>query len=159
VVVNSWMPSGLNLTPEIRDINAKVIIYIAEREATGVTNYDYSKWMYPEGIEEEDRDAEKLKIPNPILPENGISYHLGKNYRDVFRWYGPAHNEVSNMGRYENSLGDRDCNHIIIQIKKGIPTPNLSMIKVQERDKYLWEKALEKVKGPVEKMSILDKAD
>lgn len=42
IVINSWMPYQLNLTPDIREIGAKVIVYIKEAGGgTGVSDNEY----------------------------------------------------------------------------------------------------------------------
>ncbi len=53
MVINSWMPGGINLTPDIRDIGAKTIAYIIE--SGGSTGIDYiqfksiNEWREKEG--------------------------------------------------------------------------------------------------------------
>tara|TARA_Y100000310_G_scaffold330810_1_gene403135 strand:+ start:256 stop:885 length:630 start_codon:yes stop_codon:yes gene_type:complete len=85
LVISSWMPYQLNLTPDIRNIGAKAIAYIKEAGgATGVPDYEYKEFIYDPGFDEWDDDAENHREPNPITPENGISYHPGENYQRAF---------------------------------------------------------------------------
>lgn len=157
IVLNSWMPAGLNLTPDIRDIRAKAIIYIKEREATGVPSYNYNEFIYEDGFDEWNDDADQHKRPNPISPENGISYHPGRDYQRAFEWFGPACSEVQALGRKLKGLNAyiglfEDLNFIDIQFRRDVQIPEIPEINIPSSDKYSWEASLEILKGPVCKM-------
>ena len=160
IVINSWMPGGLNLTPDIRDIGAKAIIYIREIQATGIPEYKYKEFFYEEGFDKWHNDAEQHRIANPISPEDGISYHPGRDYQRVFGWSGPACSEVQNLVRKMKDqsfyLGtDSDLNIIDIQFKRNIPIPEIPRINIPDSNKYVWELDLERSKGPVNNMVAL----
>jgi SAM-dependent methyltransferase len=157
IVLNSWMHGGLNLTPDIRNIGAKAIIYIKEREATGVPDYDYKEFIYDDGFDEWDDDADQHKRPNPISSENGISYHPGRDYQRAFEWSGPACSEVQGLGRKLKDPNayvgiDRDLNFIDIQFRRDVQIPEIPEMNIPDSDKYAWEAALERFKGPVDEM-------
>lgn len=153
VALNSWMPGGLNLTPDIRDIGAKVIIYIKEMEATGVPDYAYSGYLREQGIDPwEMSPEEKSKV---TAQEDYVSYEPGNNYTREFEWSGPACSEIQGLGRKLKDpnayIGmDSDLNFIDIQFRKDIPIPEIPKINISDSDKYAWEADLERVKGPVE---------
>jgi len=153
LVISSWMPYKLNLTPDIRNIGAKAIAYIKEQGgSTGCPDYQYREFI----DDDEDR-------PNPITPEDGISYHPGENYQRAFEWSGPTCNEVYDIVRKlngERSWGIRDIDHnlIDIQFRKDVPIPDdISMTPIDNSQKYQWESGLEQVKGPTEPMRRYEK--
>jgi SAM-dependent methyltransferase len=159
LVISSWMPYQLNLTPNIRDIGAKVIVYIKEAGgATGVPHYEYKEFTYDEGFSEWDDDAEGHREPNPVTLENGISYHPGENYQRAFEWSGPAASEVQDIARRLSGervfgFGDVDYNLIDIQFRKDVPIPDdIPRTPVSDSQKYQWETGLEQVKGLPEPM-------
>jgi len=145
IVINSWMPNQLNLTPDIRAIGAKVIVYIKELGgATGISEYDFES--------NERNNAEKQKPPNLINQENRISYHPGRNYQRVFEWFGPTAEEIRKILTNTGLQGfeDKDYNRIDIQFRKDVPIPELPDIIIQDSKKYPWEPKLEKIKGLLE---------
>ena len=150
VVLNSWMPNGLNLTPDIRNIGAKVIIYIEEAGgATGCPDYNYQEFLY-DGAGQQGR-------PNPISPEDAISYHPGGNYQKIFSWSGPACDEVQFLARrLKNEKAyisrNKDLNFIEIQFRRDVIIPKIPKIIIPDSEKYAWEKDLERFKGPVNRM-------
>ncbi len=148
VVVNSWMPGGLNLTPDIRNINANAIIYIKYGETTGIHNSDYKEFFYENGFDFYSIDAEKHRTQNPIRAEDGISYHPGNNYKRVFEWSGVGDEQIRDYVRFINhqsgsfSLGS-SRNIIDIQLRKNVRIPKIPRIKIVDSDKYAWEKELD----------------
>jgi SAM-dependent methyltransferase len=157
VVLNSWMPCGLNLTPDIRDIEAKVIIYIKEREATGIPGYQYGEYIYEDGFEEYEIGAEEHRVPNPIAYEDGVSYEPGKNYSRAFNWSGPSFCEINDfVEKLKNPdayVGpDKNLNYVDIQFRKDVKIPVFDKIKISDLDKYNWERGLELMAGPLEPM-------
>ena len=155
LVINSWMPYQLNLTPDIRKIGARVIAYIKEGGgATGVPDYDYEKLLSDEGFDSWDDDAENHSLPNSLTPENGISYHPGDNYRRAFEWSGPSAIEVQEIaeklkGKRFLRYGNSNYNLIDIQFRKDLPIPDkIPRTLIVDSQKYKWESGLEKIKGP-----------
>lgn len=162
LVISSWMPYQLNLTPNIRDIGAKVIVYIKEAGgATGIPDYEYKEFIYDKGFDEWDDGAEEHRQPNPITPENGISYHPGEAYQRAFEWSGPAMREVRDIARSLQGVrifevfgfGDVDNNLIDIQFRRDVPIPDdIPRTSIGDSQKYQWESGLEQVKGLPEPM-------
>lgn len=160
LVISSWMPYQLNLTPDIRDIGAKVIVYIKEAGGTtGVPNYKYKKFIYDEGFDELDDGAEEHRQSNPITPENGVSYHPGEAYQRAFEWSGPAASEVRFYiarilkGKKVCGFSDIDYNLIDIQFRRDVPIPDeIPRTPIDDSQKYQWERGLEQVKGLPEPM-------
>ena len=106
------------------------------------------------------RKTRIIRIANPISPEDGISYHPGRDYQRVFGWSGPACSEVQNLVRKMKDqsfyLGtDSDLNIIDIQFKRNIPIPEIPRINIPDSNKYVWEVDLERSKGPVNNMVAL----
>jgi SAM-dependent methyltransferase len=152
VVVNSWMPNGLNLTPNIRDINARSIIYVLERGgSTGISGYSYLN------------DPETAKnIPDDADMEDYISYSPGKKYKGFCEWYGPVWNEVAhrliilkeNNPELYKRLFERldNNNNVWVQLRKDVQLPKLPEINIPEEQKYPWEKDLENLIGGLTKI-------
>ena len=156
VVLNSWMPLGLNLTPDIRNIGAKAIIYAKESGSTGILDYDYREFLYEDGFDEGDDDVEQHRQLNPVSPQNGISNHPGNRYRRAFEWFGPACSNIQdiapmmrhgNYGRINSSL-----NCIDIQLRNDIPIPEIPDVIIEDSNKYCWEADLDRFSGIVKPM-------
>jgi SAM-dependent methyltransferase len=123
LVLNSWMPYGLDLTPDIRNIQAKAIAYISEYNgATGVYRVscepgkDYKRvfgWVGPSLTEVQD-----------------IAKRFEGDSRDCF------------------SSSGFDYNDIDIQFRKDVPLPKeVPRIQIPDSEKYRWERELERKKS------------
>lgn len=170
MVISSWMPGELNLTPDIRNIGARTIVYV--KEAGGATGVPPDGWLIiffkiltMQALEDYlNKDVFK---PKPkVSREDRISYEPGQNYVRAYGWSGPAATEIKNIARRLRGekevtfslrerifgFGKKDRNLIDIQVRKDIPIPGIPSITINESQKYGWEKDLEKVKGPLKEM-------
>lgn len=138
VVLNSYMPPDVNLTPTIRSIGASAIVYSLLRfGGTGVPEYA----------------AKSLALQHGIDLDEQISYRPGLAYKNLCEWYGPAHCDIVEWLRWSPSgQGDRqrsDWNKIDIQVKCSVPTEMLDQarLKLDAADgtslaQYPWEPEL-----------------
>jgi SAM-dependent methyltransferase len=151
VVLSSWMPLNINLTPDIRDINAKSIVYVREvGGSTGVPDYSYNDFIY---------DDEGNEVINPLSREEFISYHPGRNYTKVFEWCGPAIREINDISlkskkKPHYGFNDIDMNQIEVQIRRDQFLPPIHRLSFEELEKYPWEKVLEEYKGKLEPLYL-----
>jgi len=152
VVLNSWMPGNLNLTPQIRRVNARAIIYIREAEATGVPEYTYDSYLYDEETGEE--------TPNPVRRADVVSYDPGSSYRRAYGWWGPSNGDIITLSR--RLKGDayygrvQDNNGIDIQIRRDIPLPQIPPIHIGDDQKYPWEKQMEQAGSYLENIERVE---
>ncbi len=126
VVLNSWMPIGLDFTREIRMLSSPVIIYARERGgATGVE--------YPSDF------------PSDLGMES--SYGTGFQYEEISSWEGVATSGVSGASRH-GCLGLM-ANLSEIQILKflQITEDDLELQEPNDDKKYAWEESLENLIG------------
>lgn len=125
VVLNSWMPLGLDFTRELRCLNAPAIIYARERG--GATGVDYAS-----------------DSPADLGKES--SYKLGKFYYqdDGLCWEGVASGAVRSRTEYWG--GSANVSEIVL--RKGIHISKNELGKPPpDKDKYHWEKSLEELIG------------
>lgn len=107
-VLNSWMPPGLNLTPAIRALNAKAIVYVLDtRGSTGFTsnNDRLLEWKHRETIDHVE------------------SYRPGSNYQPLCCWHGPAHWEfvqAKSMARFHSPFSPEFANQIQCQVRNDV---------------------------------------
>ena len=133
LVFNSWMPQDINLTPDIRSINAQAIIYVEERGATGVQRFEL------------------------IGQEDKRSYEPGKNYREVLSWHGPTCSEIqmrayllkNNKNLYVGT--NYNCNIIEAQLRNDLPIPELD---VPHKEAYPWEAEMQKLEVQLDKIAF-----
>lgn len=138
VVLNSWMPEGVNLTPDIRRINAPCIIYV--RDKGGSTGTDMN---------------EDVSLSNWA---DQVSYDPGNDYDHAFSWSGHSMPEIRWLAqgmKKEDLTGFRQANIIEMQFRKGISLSEVPKVSVSESDKYSWEKELDRVGDPLEDMEEL----
>jgi hypothetical protein len=134
VVVNSWMPSGLDFTREIRSIGAPAIIYALESSgATGAS-------AYREG-------------PGDVGLEE--SYQTGHAYRTLTGWDGIATSKfyVGDDGAVKYLRMSSVGQHTQVQCRKGfaIQAQDIGRIPpVSDTEKYPWERSLEELAGKQE---------
>jgi SAM-dependent methyltransferase len=138
-VLNSWMPPGVNLTPAIRDLNAKSIVYVLEtRGATGFTskNDKLLEWTHRETID----DVE--------------SYRPGSDYRPLCCWNGPAHWEfvhARNLARWNSQVSAEFANEIRCQVRNDVAQNKeviLQGVRAAKTDQtFLWEAELTQIFG------------
>jgi len=120
VVLNSWMPINEDLTPLIKEVGGKAIVYVKFKDGNTVTGVQYGEKQ---------------------------SYDPGKEYVKAFEWSSVAGNEVlaiveGKHSRFVKAHPDKvNLNKIEIQIRKDVEIPKLSDVKVSE--KYSWERDLE----------------
>jgi len=159
VVINSYMPNGVNLTPAIRELNAKCIIYIKNDELEGATGHDetYYEFIYEPGYYEGDLNAEEHRKPNPVSRADTISYEPGDNYVHGFKWSALGGVNVSYYADCM-SIGPafvrqvEDDLEIDVQFQKDIPIPEFPEIIISDDEKYLWELQLRQFKYPAIKV-------
>jgi hypothetical protein len=126
LVINSWMPTGLDFTREIRMLNAPAIIYA--REVSGITGVDYvGEWLENLGKE--------------------ASYETGDSYSDISSWEGVATIAVKAPEFGYLPVASNEC---VIQIHSGIDISNeeLEVPNPSKNEKYAWEESLEQLLGP-----------
>jgi hypothetical protein len=127
VVLNSWMPIGLDFTREMRMLNAGAIIYARERG--GATGINYLS-------------------ENPVNLGKETSYSTGDNYDDVSWWEGAATGLVrisERLGYY--SGGAANVSQIHIHRELGISDEELDMPEPDKNQQYEWEESLEQLIG------------
>lgn len=125
LVLNSWMPIGLDFTREMRMMNAPAIIYARERGgATGI--YYLNR--------------------NPVNLGKEKSYGTGDNYADVSWWEGVATSEVRSEG-YGYIGGAANVSEIHIHKSIGISDEELEIQNPSNDNKYAWEQSLEQYIG------------
>ncbi|MBT5021379.1 methyltransferase domain-containing protein [Candidatus Woesearchaeota archaeon] len=161
-VICSWMPYQINLTPDVRAVNAKSIVYIKERGgATGCDRWDYEEFIYEPGFSEFSPDAKNHRTPNPVRREDAVSFDPGLNYKSVLTWSGPAHDEVKIIIRRLNGedvwTSEKNYNVIEVQIRNEIPKLTIPKINIIENQKYVWESALENYGGVLDELHELEK--
>ena len=125
MVLNSWMPIGLDFTREMRMLNAPAIIYARERG--GATGVDYPS-------------------ENPVNLGKESSYSTGDNYDDTSWWEGVATSGVR-TGSYGYSGGVANVSQIHIRKGVGISDEELEISDPSDNEKYAWEKSLEELIG------------
>jgi len=125
MVLNSWMPIGLDFTREMRMLNAPAIIYARERG--GATGVDYPS-------------------ENPVNLGKESSYSTGDNYDDTSWWEGVATSGVR-TGSYGYSGGVANVSQIHIRKGVGISDEELDIPNPSDNEKYAWEKSLEELIG------------
>lgn len=117
MVLNSWMPIGLNLTPDLRAIHARTIGLVHEPIFTGT----------PESYEPGGRYRE-------VYRWRGQAKH---DVRELVR-------HRDSHGRTPRP--QLNLNESIIQIRDDIATPYLAPIAVPETEKYAWQREMERLK-------------
>ncbi len=125
VVLNSWMPIGLDFTREMRMLNAPAIIYARERG--GATGVDWPS-------------------ENPVNLGKESSYSTGSNYDNVSWWEGVATSGVRS-DRYGYSGGVANVSQSHIRKGLGISDEELEIPNPGEKEKYVWEESLERLIG------------
>jgi hypothetical protein len=127
VVLNSWMPIGLNFTTEMRMLNAGAIIYA--REKGGATGVDYLS-------------------EDPVNLGKEVSYGTGDNYDDVSWWGGIATSGVMSSERLGYSGNFANVSQIHIHKELGISDEELEIPEPEKNQQYAWEESLEQYIGP-----------
>jgi hypothetical protein len=127
VVLNSWMPIGLNFTTEMRMLNAGAIIYA--REKGGATGVDYLS-------------------EDPVNLGKEVSYGTGDNYDDVSWWGGIATSGVMSSERLGYSGNSANVSQIHIHKELGISDEELEIPEPEKNQQYAWEESLEQYIGP-----------
>ncbi len=127
LVLNSWMPPGIDFTRDIRAVNGAAILYTMER--LGAT-----------GIQPAAEYPSKPKEPG----EEG-SYDPGYMYAMHAVWVGPGTPEVNQKISGQHSFwGVPDAsNGFIVEVRHGCPTPEIK--EPQKLTPYPWEAAVGKV--------------
>jgi len=138
-VLNSWMPSNMNLTPAIRDLNAKAMVYVLDtRGSTGFTsnNDRLLEWKHRETIDEVE------------------SYRPGSNYQLLCCWHGPAHWEfvqAKSMARFHSQFSPEFANQIQCQVRNDVADKRgaiLESVRVAKTDEtFPWEGELTQIFG------------
>lgn len=134
VVLNSWMPLGLDFTRELRWVNAPAIIYARERG--GATGVDYV------GDSSDDLGKEH-------------SYELGRFYHreDDLWWEGISSSSVASFARDEDFVRRSDyygggANASDVVLRKGINIHEADLGEPpSDEEKYPWERSLEDLIG------------
>jgi SAM-dependent methyltransferase len=151
-VLNSWMPPEVNLTPDIRKLEARAIIYVLERTGeTGVPE-SHARW---------------LSYRHGSYLEDYISYRPGEEYFRALSWNGPAHWEITEYFRgFSYSPSITDSNIIEIQLRrdqrKFLPATVSALCDINNREmpRFAWEAELERFKGATAgRINILDHED
>jgi hypothetical protein len=119
MVLNSWMPLGLDFTREMRMLNAPAIVFASHSgEATGI----------------------KYVSENPVNLGKVRSYDTGNNYKYISEWQGVATTEVS---RYKYGYpGSANVSEIHFHKGVGILAEELDIPDPSEAEGYAWEKSL-----------------
>ena len=116
VVLNSWMPTGLDFTREIRMLAAPAIIYA--QEAGGATGVAWpSSW--PEDLGSEP------------------SYGPGDRYTEVMNWKGIGTSSLA------QSSGIFNVSEVQVRKDLGISSADLLIPAPRDEERYPWEKSLE----------------
>lgn len=146
LVINSWMPPGVNLSDHIRWLNPASVIYMLD--TYGST-----------GIRDEKKEtffaSQIVKIPGQMR-----SYSPGTTFHFVGAWFGPS---VAELQRnidpkslsYFDQPGGAFSNTIAVQIKNGFEIPIDSLkthTAVVNINPYPWEDELSKRYGPIAPM-------
>jgi hypothetical protein len=126
MVLNSWMPIGLDFTREMRMLNAGAIIYARERG--GATGVDYPS-------------------ENPVNLGKETSYSTGENYDDVSWWEGVATSGVRSSERFGYSGGVANASQIHIHKELSISDEELDIPEPDKNQQYAWEESLEQFIG------------
>ena len=139
VVVNSYMPQLENLTPHIRNIGAKAIIYVKDISGeTGMPSHFYNPRKTPE------------------KREDFVSYEPGEDYRKAFEWGCPNKLEIQYLSKVLRGVNARpkksNMARVDIQVRKDIPIPLIPKIPIPDLEKYAWEKELELLGLPFDEM-------
>lgn len=152
LVINSWMPPGVDLTKEVREANGAAILYILERYgATGCR----SDSVFPS---------------NPHHVGHEESYNPGTTYKSRLGWISHSTPQLGYMMKDpSNTFWERHgfssfdplpfSNGFVVQTKKiygKVPLelePNAAGIKV--RGEYPWEKELAKRGGEISPVAEL----
>lgn len=145
LALNSWMPAGIDFTPDIRMLGAAGIVYIACNDgSTGIQiTHDDPRvhYKYNDG-----KDIE-------YKPGDDFSYSPGKNYSNAVGWVGPScrsetsyYEEVAGSGLRLNISARPLLNQIFFQVAKGYGAPSPSSIvqqqSIRSEKKYPWEDGL-----------------
>lgn len=132
VVLNSWMPQGIDFTREIRWLAAPAIIYAKDPDATGVNR--------------------QSDLPNNLGKE--ASYQTGETYVSDPRleWKGMATSSARYMGEERDYYrgGARNISEIQTRRDVGIVGMRRAVFAdrpITEKDKYPWEASLEAYVG------------
>lgn len=136
LVISSWMPEKIDLTPDILAMQPKAIVYINPLKE----NYDPNNPVF--ALDNQD------KYPLRFSPR--------ERYRRVYSWIGPSKDdvisfsEVANTISYGNELKILLDNFTEIQLREDIPDPEIpSSMFIPEEEKYTWEQVnLEKLLNP-----------
>ena len=135
MVLNSWMPEGLNFTREIRMLNPSSIIYA--RDAQGSTGLRYFRSI--DDIEDLGKE---------------ISYGTGENYDDILHWKGMATSAIKRIKHNGDldSFPSSATNILQVHIRKDIDFSDkeLQIPNPADDKKYPWEKSLELAFGKEE---------
>ena len=144
LVINSWMPPGIDLTKEIREVNGAAIFYALEcYGSTGCR----SDAPYPQKLSYVGYDE---------------SYHPGGNYRSKIGWVSHSTPQVRTMkhqGRdnffeYTDDLWVSPfSNGFVFQIKESYDTKDLTAhptgAGIEVQGQYPWEKELTEKGGSI----------
>lgn len=137
VVLNSWMPIGVDLTRAIHLLSPPVIIYARPQEGSGM----FAGIGRPEEVTKETSfDTGELYDHDSALDWPGVSaaairMQINENYpdeKDSFPFVGSSRSEI--------------------QIRKGvnIPQTDREVFHVRDEEKYPWEASLEEYIGEKE---------
>lgn len=138
-VLNSWMPPEENLTPAIRDLNAKAIVYVLEtRGSTGFTS----------------KIDKLLEWKHRSMIDDVESYRPGSNYQPLCCWHGPAHWEfvqAKSMARFISLFSPEFTNQIQCQVRKDVAQNREAILQgvcaVKTAETFSWEAELTQIFG------------
>jgi len=140
VVICSWMPENVDFTPEIRELNADVVIYIRDYpwKRTGIT---------PERIEKivQETDPGDVGIEPSFTPGDG--------YYQRYSWKG-----YSIWGLVAEGYRGYSAEYLI-QAKKGITLNPEALFSSSTEDKYPYEEGLMRLVNGVEGHDIDSSSD
>ena len=115
-----YMESGINLTPQIFEINPKIIVYVRDKHGLcgPLTQVDW------------ERDKNR-------------AFEQGERYRTILRWDAPSHYclEPKLEGSY-CAYEDINQNEVEIQLRRDVALPQ---IRFSNPEKYGWETLLDPV--------------
>tara|TARA_B100000315_G_C14493547_1_gene548783 strand:+ start:70 stop:846 length:777 start_codon:yes stop_codon:yes gene_type:complete len=124
-VINSYMPEGVDLTPHIRQMGAKSIVYImGPVGSTGIERISYHPGQQYINVYE-------WEGPSPFEVET-VADRI-KDQSDS-----PIH-----------TLGSSFCTSVMVQLRRGLELPDISEGEIRDEDKYVWEQPLESFFGSV----------
>jgi len=164
LVFNSWMPLDVNLTPDIRRINPKGIVYV--KHLSGATGVSVEKYL--DFILDDESNHSWLNIDFPR--KEYVSYEPGEEYTRNFYWRGPTHTSIkmaateydnTSFFRHHSELWNNydystELNEVEIQLRKDVMVKSFPNSIVDESKKYVWENILELIRPEVNRVRLID---